>query len=462
MNIIELSLGNISPEAHFEKEASSKNQLYLIKNHFQSTWNNKIRLVISLHYFSQSSFFPSLISIVNSKIKNHLEAINKINKKEDLKIFLKSQNHPVIDEKAIMEMKPITVKKPWGREIWYTGIEKRGVVDIDIKGLFVSFPDLLDMYPTAFLGEKKTPILVKTLETLPKEIYGDLYLELHEKKQEVYIVTQINKKVYPNEVGRMKYGFEKNKLKALGWENFKKSYNKAIKNYEQIRKKIDEKWDKFREEKNSELNKVADANNFDAWYKGISPKLIRDEERLRKEVDSFSGYYPLTVGDVVKVDTLVPHSLQHGVRVVEFQTPVYERLILCFAQKTLTQGHWDTDKAIDLMKKTYPLPQTPKVLKNETGVLVEAIGDFKDFKVMRITLDEGKKTPLFHFIPENASYSFVFGLMGKCELKKKSSHNKSFTKILLTEGKCFFFPKKLGTVDLETKTKSVFLVTYPL
>ena len=456
MGIIKLSLGTTSPEVHFQKEPPIENQLYLINNYFLSPCNNKHQFTKSLHYFAKSNFFPRLISFVDESFENHWHSIYTIDKINDLKKFLKNQHYPVIDQNSIAEMKPVIVKKPWGREIWYTGIEKRGVVDISVEDSIISFTDLLNLYPKTLLGKNKTPVLIKTLDPLPQKVYGDLYLELHEKKEEVYVVTQVNRESYPDGVGKLKYGFSSQKRKELkNWNDFKKSYKKAIKDYQQIRQKIDEKWDKYKKRKNSYLS-------FQNWSTKLPDDLLRKEAYLREKVDSFSGHYSLKVGDVVKIDTLVPHSLQHGVRVVEFQTPVYERLILYFAQKVLTQNHWDTDKAIELMKETYPKPQLLKVIKNEVGLLIEEACTLAGSKVMRITLPKEKKMPLFSLIPPESSHCFIFALKGECELIKKTNHKKLLNSTRLTAEDCFFFPRVLGAVTIDAKVKSSFLLTYPV
>jgi hypothetical protein len=88
----------------------------------------------------------------------------------------------------------------------------------------------------------------------------------------------------------------------------------------------------------------------------------------------------------VKVPLCLPHSLQHGVRTIEFQTPVYERKILSFAQAVLTQDHWDTADAVDSMLVTAPEPEAFDTLLDENGVLVERVVDFTDFQVDRVRL----------------------------------------------------------------------------
>ena len=95
---------------------------------------------------------------------------------------------------------------------------------------------------------------------------------------------------------------------------------------------------------------------------------------------------PDEVGDVVEVPLLLPHSLQHGVRTIEFQTPVYERKILSFAQKVLTQDHWDTASAIEQMDLLPPEQGPSDLLESREGLTIERIVDFDDFEVRRITL----------------------------------------------------------------------------
>jgi len=122
----------------------------------------------------------------------------------------------------------------------------------------------------------------------------------------------------------------------------------------------------------------------------LEPGIAEQERQHRSEMDSFTNMKPLKVGDVVKVPLLTPHSLQHGVRTIEFQTPVYERKILSFGQKVLTQAHWDTPEAVAKMRLGQPESEALEVLQQGQGVLVERIVDFDDFEVRRVCLDSGQ------------------------------------------------------------------------
>jgi len=111
-------------------------------------------------------------------------------------------------------------------------------------------------------------------------------------------------------------------------------------------------------------------------------------------MESFTALIPLRVGDVVKVPCLRPHALQHGVRTVEFQTPVYERLILSFAQKVLTQSNWDTEEAASVLQlDSEPVATFPLTAQGE-GWKEERIVAFDDFEVRRLSLEPGSQLQL--------------------------------------------------------------------
>ena len=113
---------------------------------------------------------------------------------------------------------------------------------------------------------------------------------------------------------------------------------------------------------------------------------LSQEKELRAHMNSFTSILPVKVGDIIKIPLLTPHGLLHGVRVVEFQNPVYERLILSFNQKTLTQNHWDTEEALNIMTELVePFPQL-KVIKKDSDHIIEEVAVFEDFKVLRLTL----------------------------------------------------------------------------
>src|SRR5690606_9619112 len=92
---------------------------------------------------------------------------------------------------------------------------------------------------------------------------------------------------------------------------------------------------------------------------------------------------------VVKVPCFTPHSLLHGVRTVEFQTPVYERKILSFAQKVLTQSHWDTEAAIEQVSLDATAPAHLPVAQEDENARWEQVAQFDDFEVLRLRIAAG-------------------------------------------------------------------------
>ena len=94
---------------------------------------------------------------------------------------------------------------------------------------------------------------------------------------------------------------------------------------------------------------VRDAKMTEKLRKKIDKGMNIDSElerKAKKNMNAFTTIKKIQLGDVIRGPTWVPHSLQHEVRVVEFQTPTYERFIISFEQKVLTQKNWDSEYAI--------------------------------------------------------------------------------------------------------------------
>ncbi len=300
---------------------------------------------------------------------------------------------PLFDFVKPVLLYPVRIPKPWGEEVWYTGIEARGQAACGSADYQIPLPWLLAAFPGRSCGGAVSGlILLKILAPLPEEVRGDLYLELHEEKREVYVVTHVDERAWPTGVGGIRFGFDRERLEQLGEDGFRAEFLAAVQRYERVRRRID-------------ALPEADRSH-------LPVELSAEEERLRAEMNAFTGMLPLRVGDVIKVPTYTPHSLQHGVRTVEFQTPVYERMILSFAQKVLTQDHWDTEKAVQLMQMETPPQPEPELLRRETGGREERIVDFEDFEVRRIRL-EG---PVGISLPAIFDYALIMCVSGRVEV----------------------------------------------
>jgi hypothetical protein len=273
-----------------------------------------------------------------------------------------------------MRLAPVNVAKPWGREVWFTGVEARGLSCFHDDHGQAPIPWVQAIMPGALAGAPERPlILLKILDPVPEEVRGDLYFELHEEKREVYVVTHVDEKAWPNGTGGIRFGFDPVKLgQATDESSFRQDYLAAVQDYESVRRRID------------------------ALPEGVrpEPELLSREVALRTKMNEFTYLRDLRVGDVVVVPLLMPHSLQHGVRTIEFQTPVYERQILSFAQQVLTQDHWDTAAAVDMMRLQPPPEQPFAKLQADDGVAIERIVDFPDFEVRRIRIEPGRSYPL--------------------------------------------------------------------
>src|SRR5690606_35807905 len=154
------------------------------------------------------------------------------------------------------------------------------------------------------------------------------------------------------------------------------AYGAAVKRYEAVRRAIDALLDEKKQQQGMALSQPVAAHQLKLWINELSQvaeyqHLIEFEKEYKQAMNSFIALQPLAVGDVVTVPRLVPHALQHGVRVVEFQTPVYERKILSFGQKVLTQEHWDTVEALTLVDMAADTLIKPELLLESAAVQVQ-------------------------------------------------------------------------------------------
>ncbi len=295
---------------------------------------------------------------------------------------------PMLVPDNVLGLSPHIEPKPWGREVWFSGVERRGLSQFRSGDLALPIPWVLAAMPGSHVPERL--VLLKILDPLAEEVRGDLYYELHREKREVYVVTHVDTGAWPDGTGYIRYGFNQElRAEYRDDEAFRTAYLTAVDAYEAVRRTIDSQQD-------------AGEESAEALY--------QEERELRAAMNRFSAMRPLQVGDVVSVPLDTPHSLQHGVRTIEFQTPVYERLILSFAQKVLTQDHWDTRAAMAVAHLDTPQEPAFKVLESGDGVLVERIVDFEDFSVDRVRLDVGAGWHL------SAGSDYALGMMVSGEL----------------------------------------------
>jgi hypothetical protein len=296
----------------------------------------------------------------------------------------------VLDFSAPWRLQPVHIPKPWGQEIWFTGMEARGVSQVVSDAGSTPLPWALALDHQRVLGAHQSLNLLKILDPLPDEVYGDLYFELHEQKREVYIVTQVDERAWPDGTGAIRFGFSPVMREQFTSDaDFLSAYRNAVRDYHAVRREMDNQMDALRERDGIDLDEPVSALQTRRWLAELSQALQTQEATLRAQMDAFTAMKPLRVGDVLAVPLRTPHALQHGVRTVEFQTPVYERKILSFAQKVLTQNHWDTDEALQMAQLQTPVDEPFPLLRDSDGVKIEQIVAFDDFSVQRIYLAPG-------------------------------------------------------------------------
>lgn len=339
--------------------------------------------------------------LVAIKESNHPQSTGRLSsfkKRAEFEAFVRQQNLSTVDLRAPLQLETVAIPKPWGQEIWYTGIEERGVCSV--AGMPLSW--LVDVFGP-ILGCNGSPLLLKILDPHPAENLGDLYFEMHEEKIEVYVVTHIDETAWPGGVGAIRYGFDPEQVKAVGREQFLSNYVAAVEHYQIIRNQIDET---LLKRSNGKL--PAEPVQLKALLEELPVEMIAEEQRRRDVMNRFTQLQPLNIGDVVTVEKRVPHSLQHGVRVVEFQTPHYERYILSFGQKVLTQDHWDTHEA--LTRAVTEAQQIPEPEAVADGV--DLITNFDAFHVLRLRLSDDVARLL-----DGKGYQIVMGVEGACTIK---------------------------------------------
>ena len=135
-------------------------------------------------------------------------------------------------------LEPLSIPKPWGQEIWFTGIEARGVCHFVDGACRTPIPRLQAAVPDATLGSPGTPpVLLKILDPSAEPVTGDLYFELHDEKREVYVVTHVDSEAWPDGVGAIRYGFDPARVAAAGGPAaFRAAYLAAVQDYERIRR----------------------------------------------------------------------------------------------------------------------------------------------------------------------------------------------------------------------------------
>ena len=210
---------------------------------------------------------------------------------------------------SLAALQPVVVEKPWGREVWYSGVEARGESRVRVGQDAVPLSEFLRRH-----GRERDIVLLKALH--PDQ--GDLYVELHDVKWEVYVVDAVDQSLWPHGA-RMLLGIDQRRRRALG-----ERFNAALLAAAQASEAAVQRGATTRNGGNGKASEVADVARF------LNAVAVRP-------------------GDIVTIPPTMPHSLLRGVSVIEFQTPVFERKILAASQPVKTQSTWDSAAAVAAM-----------------------------------------------------------------------------------------------------------------
>ncbi|MGK5091642.1 hypothetical protein WDW89_06435 [Deltaproteobacteria bacterium TL4] len=314
-----------------------------------------------------------------------------------LKLIAEKQQAAMLNPEKWFFLGLLKIEKPWGYEGWYTGVENRGVCEVKSATGKTELPYALSLFRSAVLKEHAEElILLKTLNPVPDPILGDLYLEIHGKKWEVYVVIEVDSQAWPDGKGVIKAGLNDERMHEYqqrygdSWKGpFFRDFQQSIEDYHILRNQIDQQLDHAKKIQGLPLQSPVAPDVMKKLLQEIPAPLAEQERQLREKANRFVGECSVEVGDVITFPAYQMHSLQHGIKVIEFQTPHYERMIVMYAQKVLTQNHWDTEKALSLMTpEVYQLPELQLLEHTETR-RNERFVDFPDFTTDRITLQPG-------------------------------------------------------------------------
>lgn len=320
-----------------------------------------------------------------------------------------------------MPLAPLSLHRPWGREIRYTDVEAIGQAAVKVSGGLVPLHWLLALAPRRLAaGRQRNLIPLRHLRPWSHEPLGDLYFEVHERRSEVYLVTGVDEAVWPGGQAAMRFGLNPQKRARYGDdERFKADYLKAVKAYEKVRRAIDERVERWCRAQGLSVSEPLRPSQYDAALAQIEPPLLAREQERRQVMDSFCALRTVSLGDVIRVPPGTPHSLLRGVEMIELQTSHRERQILSSNHKVMVQEPWDTEQALTQLSMDTPAQHPPRSWQVTPGVQLERLAQLPGFSVLRLRLEAGESVPLKRiqaFVAHNGAphdYALLASLSGQ-------------------------------------------------
>ena len=126
-------------------------------------------------------------------------------------------------------------------------------------------------------------------------------------------------------------------------------------------------------------------------------------------------------------------------------------MILSFAQKVLTQDHWDTKKALDIMQIVPPLKTELEVINKNEMYCEEQVCFFKEFRSSRMKIYSDKCIQF----EAMESYRILFNVNGELSISVNASNF-----IEVKQGACIFIPPNI-VFELKSQADSTILFCLP-
>ncbi len=368
-------------------------------------------------------------------------------------------------------MRPYKEPKVWGingiGEYWYgaepDGKSSIGVINDDV----MEMADLVEACPEEFLGKgvvkrfgKMLP-LIKILS--PK---GRLSVQFHDKKNELWIVTGIDRSI-AGENPSIIMGFNHKVIGEYG-DSAKQMYRDVLENYGLALNRLVIELEKrdFRDLLLSKKSVIEAARIVSKGDQDIAGFLERFE-KYGKELEKFYNYHEVHEGDVIPVQQGTLHALGPGIEVVEPQIPgptqsmedgdtypiryYFPDFKVPGAQKML-----DLDRIAEINAAAWEI-ENAEVISESDGMKIERLpGGFesKGMTVERICVSKGKsrESKLIK------SYHSLVLLEGTAEViinKKSYSVPKAGT-----NGEMLIIPASCGSFEIFAEEKTQIIDTF--
>ena len=159
----------------------------------------------------------------------------------------------------------------------------------------IPLPWLLATAPGRLCGGAIEPILLKILDPLPEPVFGDLYFELHQQKQEVYVVTAVDQRAWPDGIGAIRFGFDSElRENYRDDQHFLADYFAAVRSYREVRVEIDKLLDAIRLRDGVGLNEPVSAATIARFgWKRFRGPCVKRRQRCAQRWSRFTRLLPL-------------------------------------------------------------------------------------------------------------------------------------------------------------------------